>query len=247
MNKHVKDILSVIIPNRLHLPLWYWFRKFKGTLDQEMFVASTFLENHRRFLDIGSNVGIYSYYFAKSMDQIDAFEPLIEASSRLSATNLKNVSIHNIALSNRCETKTFYIPIANRKLVTGLATLEEKPGNHVERIINVTTLDEFKYDDVDLIKIDVEGHEIHVIRGAIHTIKRCKPVIIVEIEQCHIKVPITDIFQEIIDLGYDGYFLIDRELRSIGEFDYEKHQKPYLSNVLDRHYVNNFIFKAIPT
>ena len=41
-------------------------------------------------------------------------------------------------------------------------------------------LDSFKFSDVDFIKIDCEGYEHRVVRGAVETIKRCTPVIIVE-------------------------------------------------------------------
>ena len=44
----------------------------------------------------------------------------------------------------------------------------------------IRTLDEFEFDDVDFIKIDTEGYETFVIKGAMETLMRCKPVIVVE-------------------------------------------------------------------
>jgi hypothetical protein len=42
-------------------------------------------------------------------------------------------------------------------------------------------LDSFNFDTVDLIKIDVEGHEYQVVKGALKTIQRCRPAVVVEI------------------------------------------------------------------
>ena len=42
------------------------------------------------------------------------------------------------------------------------------------------TIDSYKFDDVDFIKIDTEGNELDVLRGSINTIKKCKPIIYYE-------------------------------------------------------------------
>ena len=51
-------------------------------------------------------------------------------------------------------------------------------GNGIE--VQMVTLDEFNFTEVDFLKIDCEGFEVFVLRGAIETLKRNKPVIIVE-------------------------------------------------------------------
>jgi FkbM family methyltransferase len=57
-----------------------------------------------------------------------------------------------------------------------------------EAVVNVDcrTIDSYNFDDVDAIKIDVEGSELFVMEGALETIKRCRPAIQVEIvpKQC---------------------------------------------------------------
>lgn len=111
-----------------------------------------------------------------------------------------------------------------------------------KRTVSVKTIDEYNYNDVDLIKIDVEGAEYSVIEGAINTIKCCKPLLIVEIEQRHISQPIENVFELITNLEYVGYFLLEGELLSLHEFDYAVHQEPYLGDEMNKSYVNNFIF-----
>ena len=47
-------------------------------------------------------------------------------------------------------------------------------------IVQQKTLDSFNFEDVDYIKIDVEGHELKVLKGAINTINKYSPLIVVE-------------------------------------------------------------------
>ena len=59
-----------------------------------------------------------------------------------------------------------------KKRNASLASLEERGGECEVRTVKVKTVDDFDFNDVDLIKIDVEGHEQSVIGGAINVIKK---------------------------------------------------------------------------
>lgn len=65
---------------------------------------------------------------------------------------------------------------------------------------------------------------------------------LIEIEQEYMSKPINYILEFVLSLDYEGYFLEGDRLTEIAKFSYEKKQKPYLSNIDDRHYINNFIF-----
>ncbi len=52
----------------------------------------------------------------------------------------------------------------------------------------------------------------------------------------------NQVFNLILEIGYDGFFLKDDKLISIDEFSYSTHQEPFLHCVNDDAYVNNFIF-----
>ena len=123
-----------------------------------------------------------------------------------------------------------------------MASLEKRDSECELRSVKVSTVDSYEFDDVDLIKIDVEGHEKSVIEGALKTIKKTQPILLVEIEQRHIEKEIEDIFQLILNLNYNGFFLLDNSLTPLEEFSYEKNQKPFLDNVIVKEYINNFIF-----
>jgi FkbM family methyltransferase len=131
-----------------------------------MFYISKHLTDKRRFLDIGANVGIYSYYFRKKFNQVDAFEPLAEITYRLKSLESNKINVHNVALSDKKRKLKFYIPLMSGKPVTALASLEIRDCECEIREVDVDTVDSFGYSDVDLIKIDVEGHEEAVVMGA---------------------------------------------------------------------------------
>lgn len=242
-----KKIIFKILPptSKIHLTLRYQYRNFIGSLDAEMLFVDKLLKNRRRFVDIGANIGIYSFHFSSSFSRIDAFEPIEEITHGLKLLSNKSVVTHNVALSNTDGKIKYHVPIIDGALVPGKASLEPRKGQCEERFVSVKRLDDYTFSDVDLIKIDVEGHESSVLEGAINTILKNKPILIVEIEQRHIRVPINDVFQKYLSLGYDGYFLQNDELKSIDVFLYADHQEPYLSNVKDKRYVNNFIFKPL--
>ncbi len=137
-------------------------------------------------LDIGANFGFYALTFARALarrTRIIAFEPFPSTFRRLSANIALNglqdvIEAHPVALSDR----------------EGRARMWSRPDNSGASAVldegtievPVTTLDGFTreagLDRLDLIKIDVEGHEESVMRGASDVIVRHHPVLLVEID-----------------------------------------------------------------
>jgi hypothetical protein len=68
--------------------------------------------------------------------------------------------------------------------------------------IHIVPIDYFNFENVSLIKIDVEHMEIEVLEGCLNLIKRCKPIIIIETYQLD-KLKQTNIFNELTTLGYE--------------------------------------------
>ena len=60
--------------------------------------------------------------------------------------------------------------------------------------------------------IDVEGHETEVIEGAIETINKNRPILLVEIEESHTKKSVSDTIKFINALGYKSYYFNEKEL-----------------------------------
>jgi len=106
-----------------------------------------------------------------------------------------------------------------------LARLEDIQGQHESLPVSLRRLDDYEFRDVSFIKIDVEGHEQRVIRGATETLERERPVILVEIEQRHLgSVPIITVFRQFEALGYMGGFFWGDGFLSLKEFSVDYHR-----------------------
>lgn len=121
--------------------------------------------------DIGANIGIMSRMFASRGGIVHAFEPSPSALELLevNTADLPNVTIHRVALSDG----------------EGTTRFNELYGNSVSSIskegieVPMRTLDSIGIMPT-VIKIDVEGYEHRVLRGAAETIRSCRPVILFE-------------------------------------------------------------------
>lgn len=239
----MKTMLQSIIPNQFQLPMRYFKRKITNRLDAEMYWANSLLTTRRRFIDVGANIGIYSYYFGHSFQKVEAFEPLKSVNSHIQNYRKRNISMHETALSNSQEERTIYLPIdAKGQPIYGLASIEKQDSPNTALKVHTRRLDSFNFTDVDLIKIDVEGHEQAVLRGSSKTIYKCRPIIIVEIEQRHINNPIQDIFREIEAKITQANLSIRIKLKvSINSIlIYIKSKITMMYQV--KKYVNNFVF-----
>lgn len=238
----LKYVMGAIFSHKLNFKIRYFRNRFNGKLDKEMFFVDKLLDNRRRFVDVGGNVGFYSYHFKNRFSSIEVFEPVCEVIEGLKLAKFKNIKVHNCALSNVNGRNMLRIPLVDGKRIISRSSLEHTESECKTIEVEVLRLDHFNFLDVDLIKIDVEGHEYNVIDGATETIIRCMPLLIVEIEQRHMKQEMEVVFEKVLSLGYAGYFMYDNKLVELKEFSYEHHQKPYLEDVLQDNYVNNFIF-----
>lgn len=141
--------------------------------------ALTITPGRRLVLDIGAHVGLWSRVLAGHFDCVVAFEPVPEhiACFRHNLADSPNVELHTIALGE----------------TAGMARIDpvaDNSGNaHVTNAgvieVEVARLDAFAFTGVDLIKIDVEGFEDFVVRGGEETIRREKPVLVVEQKPGH--------------------------------------------------------------
>jgi FkbM family methyltransferase len=136
-------------------------------------------------LDIGANIGNHALAFATHARQVYAFEP-VPAIFRLLQTNvtqnkLDNVTASNIALSDVTETATIYKVTDGN---CGASSFDRRTEN-----VEAVTVQKIRGDDfvatngitkLDLVKIDVEAHEIFVLRGLMETLRRHLPLIVME-------------------------------------------------------------------
>lgn len=133
-------------------------------------------------IDVGAHVGFWTKYMAEDFDWVHSFEPISENYDCLVHNKPSNCTTYNFGLGSKEEEKTLYL---GSKSNSG-AWSYLKGEREIEESVRLRTLDSLNLNP-DLIKIDVEGSQRSVLAGAIETLKRCKPVIIIELENVNLR------------------------------------------------------------
>ena len=242
--------LKAAIANRIsrHFPRLWLERELRFRphhFERELWLVPVFCDKEKIAVDVGANMGTYSYYMAKYSKSVIAFEPNKDLWADLRRVLGSDFRIEAAALSGKSTTATLRIDNRN----TGVATIEDKNDLScvadksvvVSRTVETKTLDSFEISNISMIKIDVEGHEEAVIAGAQDTIKRNRPVFIVESENRHNPGAPQRLSAMFSMLGYRGFYLKDRRLM---EFNTLRDEDTDPNNLTGSTYINNFIFIA---
>ena len=140
-------------------------------------------------LDVGANHGFYSLALSRLYQKVVAFEPNKNVASPLIAAALPNVEIIHAGISSREGTARLFIPFVNGMVLPGWASLDEGNCPEATKIvpqeIPLRTLDSFEFQNVGFVKIDVEGHELEVLRGGSQTIQHNHPHLLIEVKEEH--------------------------------------------------------------
>lgn len=137
-----------------------------------------FINSEVNFVDIGAHIGTYSWTIAPHAKHTYSFECNPEVYNCFCANIfLKDlshkISTYNFGLSSVEGEETYYIRSQDGG-GNGFTYLGEKREEDSLGTLKLPLkrLDDLNIENIGLIKIDVEGHEIHVIKGAIETLKR---------------------------------------------------------------------------
>jgi FkbM family methyltransferase len=137
-------------------------------------------------IDVGAHIGSYTLRMARRFERVIAFEPnpynshLLRLNIQLN--KMRNIDVEDAALSDTNEVSPFFL----QRSTGGTGSLDPlhygfKYDTTVR--VEVKKLDDFGIDKVDVLKIDTEGNELRVLKGASRTIERARPVIAVEVHQ----------------------------------------------------------------
>jgi FkbM family methyltransferase len=163
--KHLPEWMSKV-SNRQDGRLTYQYTKYDHALK--------YCSNRRVAIDIGAHVGLWSWFMARDFEDVACFEPM-EDHRECWHKNMKdrsNAECFESALGNRYGTVKIECRTEGSSGDTGVVS---ELGD-----IHLSPLDHFNFKNVDFIKIDTEGYELDVLKGAENTITECKPCIIVE-------------------------------------------------------------------
>ena len=159
-------------------------RKYDALIKKIMRIV---LEEDSSFIDVGcyrGNFLIEANKFAPSGAHI-GFEPIPEIYTKVIKTLGGVNDIRQLGLSDERGETTFNY-VKSNPLYSGIKKRNYPRKESIEElVIKVDTLDHqlFQSPRVDLIKIDVEGAELNVLKGGINTITKFNPVIVFEYEQ----------------------------------------------------------------
>jgi FkbM family methyltransferase len=202
--------------------------------------------------DIGANKGSFTYWLSGWCrdGRVIAFEPQPELAHRLADTcrsmGLSNVTVEAKAVYSHSGDQDLFVPTGhqpgaslNRKAVgaESFATLS----------VPLVSLDDYfdARDQVRLLKIDAEGAEFEILKGAERILKQHAPLLVFECENRHLtQGSVRDVFSWLDGLGYQGSFVCRNQLFPIAEFDAAVHQRQHGEWFWkSKDYCNNFVFR----
>lgn len=161
-------------------------------------------------VEVGANIGAHTVMLAKAVGgqgKVIAFEPQRRVSQVLNANialnELSNVSCHYLGLGDRNgHTQMLDLDLNQVNNIGGLS-MGTREGMTKYSSVEVRTLDSFNFQEVKLLKIDVEGMEKMVLDGAKETITRCKPIMYIENDRPEKS---QELIKTIFELGYQAWW-----------------------------------------
>lgn len=203
-------------------------RRYMTGEDQEEINASRYFCERIKdiegdLVDVGANVGFYSLIFLQNNDNnAFAFEPLQYNTEKIrenmSLNNFERFTIFPKALSDQhFQSDIWYHPadkggggqIPYWKGAKFLLKSENVVFTELDNIEGIST-------NVSVIKIDVEGHELEVIKGAKATIQSQKPDLFIEIHPerlDHKGESVESLLSTLSELGYNKIYLIQDQIQ----------------------------------
>jgi FkbM family methyltransferase len=173
-----------------------WSVHFFGTYEPEVQAEiRRHLKTGAIAIDVGANVGWHTLLMAAcagSTGRVYAFEPNDSTRRRLvsavEANGLTHVTVEDRAVADRVGASGFRAPLAGH-IWDGTGRLTAEPSQEATTI-ECTTLDAFvaerHIDRLAFLKIDVEGWELAVLRGARHALSALRPVVVFEYDPAYI-------------------------------------------------------------
>jgi FkbM family methyltransferase len=161
-------------------------------------------------IEAGANFGAHTLVFSRLVGprgHVIAFEPqriVFQAlAGNMALNSLTNVDCRWAALGDKPGTIT--VPSINygREENFGGLGLEKVPPNVKGESVPLVTIDSLNLPRCEFLKVDVEGMELSVLRGAAETIRRLRPILYVENDREELSPPLIEYLQS---LDYDLYW-----------------------------------------
>lgn len=215
-------------PYRWRLSGGFLAHLFKATAQQHhrdlAALIARFVPRSGVVFDVGAHAGQYTKLFARAaaIGRVYAFEPGSYARAILRIVvalhRLHNVAVVPAALGATCGVATLSVPVkASGSFGFGLSHLgppQERWPVVAQELVALTTLDAvaaaLDLDRLDFVKADIEGSEFALLRGGEATLRRFRPVLVIELLGRHLARAddrVGDAFAFLEGLGYTAYDL----------------------------------------
>lgn len=194
--------------------------------EQELKIVTRLIKRDSICLDIGGNIGNFAYHLCKSCPDglVISFEPRSDLFNRLK-NNLKkfsNFKAHHLALSDKdCNLEISLDPSHGNSTVENVPSVAGLRREKIQGLSLDNFLENELYSNIDFIKIDVEGHEAKVLKGASKTVQKFRPIILCESENKHL-LPLGTSVQEVLkhfmlDFKYNCFYYMNGNLHPYNE------------------------------
>lgn len=216
---------------------------FRLRSEQRLLFVDDLVRRGCTAVDIGAWWGPWTYWLTRRAATVWAFEPNPRMASFLRRVVPERVHVEAVALSDRDGEAELYVPAGHGPDALATLSAAHRKAGASPVTVALRTLDSYELTDVGFIKVDVEGHEREALAGAKNTIARCRPVILVEIEQMFHDEPIEGLFSWLEAQGYRGKVRRNRSWAPISTFDVERDQRQVAHDPRSLQYINNFVFE----
>lgn len=162
----------------------------RRSAEPELGLLPQWVRGDRTAVDIGAAEGVYTWCLSKLAASCWAFEANPASAAKV-RRRVPNARVVETALSSDDDgVKTLFVPASKGFAQSGLGTVETsnpviREAGAMQVEVPVSTLDAYEVASVGFIKIDVEGHELEVLKGAERTILRDRPTLLIEVEDRH--------------------------------------------------------------
>lgn len=199
-------------------------REINRTGEAELLLLRTFLKSGDLCLDIGANLGTYAFELGRLTGNCIAFEPNPHLARIVRGLRLEGVDLRQLAAADAAGTSEFAVPRSKFGHALGRlrANADDGTGDDVYTVKTIK-IDDLGLRDLRFVKIDVEGFEEGVLRGAVETIQRDMPILLIEIEERQNPGGLARITRSLSSYGYSGYFY-DEGWIPIKDFEASRHQ-----------------------
>jgi FkbM family methyltransferase len=238
-----------VMPERLR---WHLLGIQHSLHEPEVRITAEVLRHGGTAMDVGGWWGPWTWRMARHADRVIVVEPVQELAAYLDRVSPDSVEVINAAASAESGRSVLWVPTGGVGS-EGRSSLSVPVPDSEPVEVDLIRLDDLDLPELDLLKVDVEGHELDAIRGASEVLRRCRPTLVIELEQRFHEQPLAEVFEEIEALGYRGAFRDGRQWRPTKEFDVERWQTAWEDDVaaagyfgsarFRSRYRNNFVFR----